>query len=717
MKVWKGVQSSSYYLVQTMEQFHEFYDLLSKQKIIAYDTETSGLNWVKNRACGFTFGWGIENNYYLPFDHKTGEEQLDINLIREPIRKILEDESITKLFWHEKFDRHFSLNETLNINGIRHDGQIMIHLLDENDSAALKDVAVKYISPHADKWEKALDVWRTEEAKRRRHNFSALLIDELDRKRIELETEFHATHPMLKFSGITKQQLAAHLKEFVKEKLKDHPFAKNKKEDVTYDQVVLDVMAPYTCADVHYTFILWKELLTRVASHESLKKLYIKEERLSDLLFRVERGGIKIDRHYLESLIDPYTKAANEISKRTYSHVGYEFDIDSPVQLIQAFSKKGIVLDKLTKKGKELAKSGLPVEEKNFSVDKKVLEKLALTHPFVKDIVEYRDKKKTLNTNIIGILNLLDENDYVHTTFNANVSTGRMSSKEPNLQNIPAKEKTIRKAFIVPDTDEYVFLFADYSQIELRLLAHHSQDDILLAAYSPKHPNWMGHEQDIHSITCADIVMKRPLSEVLAIKNDPKHAEYNDIVWFRKIAKQVNFGIAYGAGPDIIQAQVSTPERQVSRAECELYIEQYFQKYIGVKNWIESVNFLARNQGFLQNSFGRYRRLPSIRSSQFWERQRAARQFVNFLIQGDAADLFKQAVVSVDEFLRSEKAKTRIVNFVHDETQFYLHKKEIYLLPKIKKIMEDFPQFTVPIIVEMEMSTRDWSSKKPIRKE
>jgi DNA polymerase-1 len=249
----------------------------------------------------------------------------------------------------------------------------------------------------------------------------------------------------------------------------------------------------------------------------------------------------------------------------------------------------------------------------------------------------------------------------------------------------------------------------DYSQVELRLTAHHSQDPTLIAAYP-----WHAPAQDVHSITCAEVVMDMSLDNFMAIYGDESHPEYEEYKWFRNIAKRVNFGIIYGAGPGAIQRQVSTPQRQVSRDECQEYIDKYLQKYVGVKEWIDRTQFALERYGFLQNTFGRFRRLPDAKSKERWKQGRAGRQGVNFLIQGDAADLFKHAAVRVRKVLQDANARTKIVNFVHDEIQLYWHREELHLLPAVKAAMEDFSQYSVPIVVDIEVAQYDWAHRKSV---
>jgi DNA polymerase I-like protein with 3'-5' exonuclease and polymerase domains len=720
MKSWKGVQGGRYYLVQSMDQFWEFWHAMRREPTIAVDTETSGFDIIRDRACGLVFGWGVEHNFYLPIAHKTKEPQLDLERIREPLCEILEDENVTKIFWNEKFDRHFLRSAGMEVKGVRHDGVVLVHLLDENTGKGLKEMSKRYISHAADKWEIAITKWRVDEAKRRRSEFSKLLTTTLKEERTQLEADFFAQYPFIQFSGLTKAQITARLKKYLRQKLSEHPLAKNKKDDISYDYIPLDAMVPYACADVHYTMLLYKDLLVKVAQHDDLRKLYINECQLADLLFEVESRGIKVDVPYLAELEPQFKQEISDLEEEIHADVGHKFEIGSNPQLVEALIKAGCRLSKLTKKGKELAQEGKKPEPKHYSTDDETLEYLATQYPFAAKIREYRKRQKLLNTYVVKIQQLADENHYLHSQFNANVSTGRMSSREPNVQNIPGRDTRIRKAFTIPeelgfenqnvDDSEWVYVFMDYSQVELRLTAHHSQDPTFLGAYP-----WDGPAKDVHSITCAEAVMGITTEDFLKVYEDENHPDFKEYKWFRNIAKRVNFGIIYGAGPGAIQRQVSSPERFVSRDECTEYIAKYFDKYQGVKEWINRTTFLLNRYGYLQNTFGRYRRLPDARAREKWKRERAGRQGVNFLIQGDAADLFKHAAVRVRRLLREEGAKTKVVNFVHDEIQFYWHKDEFHLLKPVKEVMEDFPQYSVPIVADIEMSHRNWADKKGVK--
>lgn len=704
-----GIQNARYFLIQTVSQFREFLELAKKQRIICLDTETSGLSW-HDTACGIVVGWGIEHNYYLPIDHKTGEKQLNIEDIREGLQELFGDTNKVWIFANAKFDLHKLRKCGLEVLGVCHDIVIEATLLDENEDHGVKELACMYIDPNADKFEKIITEWRVAESKRRRKEFSdklkARVADIIETVQGKLSKEEKAKH-------------RERAKEIAKQELADHVCAKNKKEDVTYDYIPLELMTPYACADVHYTFLLWKKFILELAKWSDLKKLYVNEMALMHLLREMEHNGMKVNIPYLTKLEPEFDEEINRLEKEIYSSIGYEFNIGSNDQLIEAFKKVGIQLTKLSKGTKEKMRKGEDVDPK-FSVDKEVLEFLAARYPVAELVQKYRTLEKLKSTYIVSLRALVDSNHFVHTNTNQNVRTGRLSMKAPNLENIPNSNKSIRKAFIVP-SDEFLLVCFDFSQIELRLTADRSQDRTLLSCYP-----FQGQGQDVHTLTLAEVVLNKPLDVVKAMKADknghianPQRGESCDCQsclydFFRNIAKRVNFGIIYGAGPEAIQRQVSKPTRLVTKEECEEYILKYFRKYPGVKEWIMATQHFMKKNGYVQNTFGRYRRLQITRDLRRWQIERMCRQGVNFLIQGEAADLFKVVAVRIDNILKRENARTRLVNLVHDELQFYWHKEELYLLKEVKAAMEDF-NYSVPIVAEIAYSATDWGSKKELK--
>lgn len=738
MRVWEGVKGGRYYLVDTWEKFSAFMLHAQQQPALAVDTETSGLDWVKARACGIVVGWGVADNYYISIDHKnyfTGERlsnQLDIGDIREDMNALLGTTDKVKIFWNAKFDLHALRVIGIEVRGVIHDGLISSFLLDENGSHALKYMSKRYVNKKADMWEKDIEDWRVAESKRRRREMTAMIKELAEQykgdpklvaaahkfsndeiEKLDLSGEAPANVKRKKTSLITK-----FYKDKAKEELAHHYYTKNKKDQISYDLIPIDDITPYACADVHYTWLLHKKFFQALTEDHSLVQLYINEMMLCRVLFNMEHHGVKINKDYLVRIGPELIEEAHKTEQAVYEHVGYEFNIGSTPQLVKAIQSVGIKLTKYTKTSQEKLEKGLITEaDATFAVDSDVLEYLAATHPFAKAILDYRAVLKIKSTYIDGILNKLDSMNFIHASFNQNVRTGRMSSAAPNLQNIPSRDKRVKKAFTVPD-DDHVFVFIDYSQIEVRLVAHYSQDPLLMTCYP-----FEGKGRDVHSLTTAEVIMDMDYDDFLKMradetghdKNNPlcecNHCVANEM---RRIGKTVNFLIIYGGGGGVLQQQVSTPEKPVSLDVCKHYIKEYMNKYRGVKRWIGLTEKDVLRRLCVQNVFGRYRRFPDIHHVDDKAKYRRLRQAANFLIQGTAADLFKYALVRVSKFI--EGTGIRIVNVVHDDIQFYFPKDKLHLLKDVVAIMEDF-QFTVPIVADVEISETTWANKIEIDRE
>lgn len=736
MKEYKGLKGGKYFLVQTLPQFEEFLKEALKQPKLAVDTETSGLNWVRSHVCGFVIGWGPLNCYYIPIDHKdamtgerSSERQLYLEDILEPIQRLLGNPEVEYLFWNAKYDLHMLRRTGIEVAGTIIDGLLASFLLDENGDHTLKGTSNRYIDKNADQWDKAQHLWRLRAAKARKDEFKAICYDH----EIELRTDAELMASCYKtaeravdavdYEGLSEAQLRRKVVVCVnklfriaaKEGMADHFFASNRKDDISYDFIELDTMTPYACADVHYTWVLIDKFLPPVRDHAELSNLFDNETELLRVLFETEHEGIHIDAGYLKDLAPKLIEEIALREQQVYDAIGYKFSIGSNHELIKALLGAGCKLTNLTDKGRKLKKAGeLTDPEKYFSVDKEVLELLATEYAFAETIQNYRKLCKLKSTYVDGILDKLDDNCYLHTSINQNVRTGRMSSSNPNVQNIPANDSRIRRAFITPNS-EYIFVFIDYSQVELRLTAHYSQDPELLSCYPFEGPG-----RDVHSLTCADIVMNISYEEVLRLKSDKEgHDPFVGICpcnscligFNRIIAKRTNFGIIYGAGGWTISKQVSTPLRRVSPEECEIYIEGYFEKYAGVKQWISLTRGEILRNGHVQNVFGRYRRFKNVSKLPWAVQQGCFRQGVNFLIQGSAADVFKQAITRVDKIIKG--TGIRLVNVVHDEIQFYWPMNRLDLVKDVKAEMEDF-DFTVPLVADVSFSKRSWADKKGI---
>jgi DNA polymerase-1 len=347
-----------------------------------------------------------------------------------------------------------------------------------------------------------------------------------------------------------------------------------------------------------------------------------------------------------------------------YEQARHPFNINSPQQLGKVlFEELG------------LPAPGRTGKTKSYSTAADVLEALAPSHPVVREVLDYRQLAKLKGTYVDALPALMDSAGRVHTTFNpAGAATGRLSSSNPNLQNIPIRSdlgRDIRAAF-VPDPG-WVMLSADYSQIELRLLAHFSSDAVLVEAFR--------HNEDIHTRTAAEVFGVPPLMVTPEM---------------RRGAKAVNFGIVYGQTAFGLAAQIG-----VSREEAERYIRSYFERYAGVKKWIDHTVAEVRQRGYTLTMHGRRRTIPDIQSNNPNARSFAERTAVNTPLQGTAADLIKLAMIALDADLRAQRMQSRLLLQVHDELVLECPPGELEETTRlVRRRMESVVHLKVPLLVE-----------------
>ena len=386
----------------------------------------------------------------------------------------------------------------------------------------------------------------------------------------------------------------------------------------------------HLCGLLKGIYILSEPMVHRL-EQEHLLELYAKIELpLSELLATMEYEGVRIDTAYLQQLGAELRVRIDQLAEKLYETAGERFNLNSSKQLgVILFEKMGLPVIKKTKTG--------------YSTDAEVLDTLAQEYEFVKDILAYRQLTKLNSTYIEGILKLVDpETAKVHTTFNQTITaTGRLSSTEPNLQNIPIKTeegKRIRKAFM-PSKPGNVLVAADYSQIELRILAHMSKDPVLVESFQ--------NNEDIH---------RRTASEVFGVPMEEVTKE------MRRNAKAVNFGIIYGQTDFGLSKELG-----ISRGEAKAYIDSYFERYSGVKRWIDEAIQDARVTGISTTMMGRKRYIKDINSKNFNLRSFAERTAVNTPIQGTAADIIKLAMLQVQKNIVAHKFSAKMLLQVHDE--------------------------------------------------
>ena len=411
----------------------------------------------------------------------------------------------------------------------------------------------------------------------------------------------------------------------------------------------------------------------RLKDAEMLTLMNDIEIPLTYILYDMEKEGILVKREELKAYGDRLTGRIEELEKSIHEAAGESFNINSPKQLGEIlFEKMGLPGGKKTKTG--------------YSTAADVLEKLAPEQPIIADILEYRGLTKLKSTYADGLAAYIEDDDRIHTNFNQTITaTGRISSTEPNLQNIPMRTelgRAIRKVFV--PKEGCVFADADYSQIELRILAHMSEDQGLIDAY---------HEgRDIHRIT-ASKVFHTPFDEVTDLQ--------------RRNAKAVNFGIVYG-----ISALGLSEDLSISRSEAKQYMEEYFATYPGVKAYQDKSINNAKEKGYAVTMYGRRRPMPELKSGNFMQRQFGERVAMNAPIQGTAADIMKVAMIRVWKRLRSEELKSRLILQIHDELVIETYKDEEQKVTKIlEEEMSGAAQLSVPLEVDCHTGT-DWFEAK-----
>jgi DNA polymerase-1 len=437
------------------------------------------------------------------------------------------------------------------------------------------------------------------------------------------------------------------------------------KEQITMDQVPYKIASEYAAEDADVTLRLYHKIeyeLKKISLDTLCKEI---EFPLIEVLADMEFTGVRVDTKILGDINEELKKAEKRLIKEIYKEAGVEFNINSTKQLSE------ILFNKLGLETKRKIKTG-------FSTDTKVLEELRNEHPIALKLLDYRTVTKLRSTYTEGLLEIINKRTgKIHTSYNQTVAaTGRLSSANPNLQNIPIRTeigRSLRKAFI-PDKKGNVILSADYSQIELRIMAHLSGDENMIKAFEKKH--------DIHSETAAK-VFKVKLNEVDAN--------------MRRKAKEVNFGLIYG-----IQAFGLASRLNIDQREARDIIQSYFASFPTINAWLEKTKEFARKKGYTETLAGRRRYLPNINNKNSVVRQRDERIAINMPVQGTAADMIKIAMINIYEEFRKKKLKSKMILQVHDELVFDCEKPELETVKKIiQNKMKNAIKLDVPIDVEM----------------
>lgn len=437
-------------------------------------------------------------------------------------------------------------------------------------------------------------------------------------------------------------------------------------KQINFNLVSIDKAAAYAAEDADVTLQLHHRLMPLIEKEKKLKKVFNAIEMpLMPILMQMEMHGVLIDAQMLRSQSDGLKQRINQLEQEAYKLAGQEFNLGSPKQLQNVFYKKlKLPIFKKTPGGQP-------------STAENVLQDLALDYPLPKIILEHRSLSKLKSTYTDRLPEQVNSlTGRVHTSYNQTVtSTGRLSSNNPNLQNIPIRTdegRKIRRAFIAPSSARIVA--ADYSQVELRIIAHISQDHGLIKAFEK--------EWDIHSATASE-VFGVPLEQVTLEQ--------------RRRAKAINFGLLYGMSSFALGRQLGI-ERELAQG----YIDIYFKRYPKVHEYMQKIRTIAAEQGYVETLFGRRVYLPNINASNLQRRRAAERAAINAPMQGTAADIIKIAMIKVDDWLKYNTDNAHLIMQVHDELVFEVDEKDLdHVVPKIKKAMEEASSLSVPLVVDI----------------
>ncbi|GHV09493.1 DNA polymerase I [Bacteroidia bacterium] len=582
-----------YYLLDTEPKIDELIEKIRHQKMIAFDTETTGIDSLSAELVGMSFSLKEGEAYYVPVSANQEEARRTAGFFKA----VLEDVTILKIGQNLKYDINVMRKYGINIRGKMFDTMIAHYL----------------INPEY------------------RHNMDYLA---------EMYLQYQTIHIEELIGNRGKNQLSMR-------------------------QIPVESVVDYACEDADVTLKL-KNIFDEIVKKEDFSNLFYNIEMpLVSVLADMEACGVRLDIPALKDSSVVLTKYLHEIEQKVFELAGTPFNIGSPKMVGE------VLFDRL-----KIVEKGRKTKTGQYSTGEDVLENLRSKHPIVEQILLYRKIKKMLSTYIDALPELISPQDgKVHTTYNqATTSTGRLSSTNPNLQNIPIKDeegKEIRRAFI-PD-DNCLFLSADYSQIELRIMAHLSEDKNMLEAFHSGH--------DIHAATAAKI-FNVPLAEVT-----------KDM---RRKAKSANFGIIYGISVFGLSEQLRIP-----RLEAKELIDGYFATFPDVKKYMDYSIEVAREKSYVETLFHRKRFLPDINSHNSVVRGYAERNAINAPIQGSAADIIKVAMNRIHRRFQEEKLKSRMIMQVHDELNFNVFPDE---MEKVRQIvvheMEHAIELKVPLTAE-----------------
>ncbi len=591
---------ANYAIVQSEDELLEWITQLKQAELIAFDTETTSLDYMTARLVGVSFATAPGKAAYVPFGHDYlgAPSQLSPEFVFTHLKPVLENPDIKKVCQHLKYDMEVLANAGISLRGAIYDTMLESYVLDSTGSTHNMDaLALKYLG------------WRT----------------------------------------ITFEDIAG----------------KGSKQ-LTFNQIEIQKAGIYAAEDADVTLQLHHTLWPRIKDESGLRNIFENIEMpLVPVLARMERNGVLIDPQKLEAQGKELQARLLELEQEAYILADAQFNLNSPKQL------QDILFQKLK----------LPILQKTptgqASTADHVLQELALDFSMPRIIIEYRSLSKLISTYTSRLVEQVNpRTGRIHTSYNqTGTATGRLSSSEPNLQNIPIRTqegRRIRQAFIA--AKGHKLISADYSQIELRLMAHISEDPSLLNAFANNH--------DIHKATAA---------EVWGVALDQVTPE------MRRDAKAINFGLIYG-----MSAFGLTRQLGIERRAAQEYIDRYFARYPRVKAYMDNTRAMAKEKGYVETLWGRRLYLPDINASQIPRQRAAERTAINAPLQGSAADIIKMAMIQIDRWLTEENINARMIMQVHDELVFEAAEQDLpHITDGIRKHMMEVVNLRVPLLVSV----------------
>ncbi len=603
-----------YYTIKNEASLDKLVKKLMTEEFVSFDTETTGLDFNDAKLVGMSFSYQENQGFYLPVFGEYEEDESDSG----------------SLFSTKKVRKEIGLEINTAIKKVKPFLESKkVKLIGQNikfDYLLMKRYGVEINNIHFDTMVGSYVLDASFE-----HNMDSL------------------SEKWLKYRPISIKELIG-----------------KGKDEKTMDEVDVELVSEYASEDSDVTLQLYHRINYELAKLNQTKLCEEIEFPLIKVLGDMEYEGISVDEKVLNVLDKELQNYIEEYEEKIYAEAGEKFNINSPAQLAKILTGKlHLELSKKTKTG--------------FSTDSSVLEDLRYKHPIAASILEYRMMSKLKSTYIDGLLKSISKRTgRVHTSFNQiRAATGRLSSVNPNLQNIPIRTeagRNIRKAF-VPKNDEYELLSADYSQIELRVMAHYSGDENFISAFKKN--------RDIHTETAMRVFKLKSKDEVTPNR--------------RRKAKEVNFGIIYGIGAFGLASRL-----EMKNSEAKEIIDRYFTEFPKVYEYLERTRKFARDNGYVTTLMGRRRYLPQINNNNNAVRSEAERMAINMPIQGTAADMIKIAMIVIHKIFKEKKLKSKMLLQVHDELVFEVYKPE---LEEVKKIvlreMKNAIKLDVPVEVEI----------------